>query len=266
MQEAAAQTSTIPAFLPDANAARTGQDDSEDASAANDEDGETDPLEANEQPGFQAFKEHMANWQNFASQYVSEAKTTHRKTVEVSPSQLARIAERMHDQLLSLDEEITSAWKTGHILHRQITNVLHALIVSTSGSTGRLASPKSSDRPLVEALRSATDNDDLALHPLAAIVLACPLVWAFLNPNEYYSASGTKSDKLRDEVEAALRAFQNKCGSEDAQFEPIWLSPPEISIAIGRAKAAKPRMIKQKGFFDVLNVVPRYYPKASAPK
>ncbi|MDR6188432.1 hypothetical protein QE372_000700 [Agrobacterium pusense] len=258
-----AQTSSIPAFLPDADVARTGQEDTEDA--AYDEDGEADPLEANEQSDFQAFMERMANWQKFARHYVSGAETTDRKNVAVAPSQLARIAERIHDQLLSLDDEVTSTWKTGHILHRQITNILHALIVTTSGSTGRLASPKSSDRPLVEALRSATDNDALALHPLAAIVLACPLVWAFLNPDESYSASGSKSEILRDEVDKALQAFQEKWGSEQAPFESIWLHPPEISIAIGRSAAA-PRIIKQNGFFDVLNVVPRYYPKANSAK
>lgn len=261
-----AQTSTVPAFMPDFNATRTSQEDMEDSSAAYDEDGETDPLEANEQSDFQAFMGRMENWQKFARQFVSGGEPTDRRTVAVSPSQLARIAERMHDQLISLDEEVTSAWKTGHVLHRQITNVLHALLVATSGSTGRLASPKSSDRPLVEALRSATDNDALALHPLAAIVLACPLVWAFLNPEESYSASGSKSDILRDEVEKALQAFQSKSGFEDVPFEPDWLNPPEISIAIGRAAAAKPRIVKQNGFFDVLNVVPRYYPKSTIAK
>ncbi|MEQ9865375.1 SIR2 family protein [Pectobacterium aroidearum] len=189
-----------------------------------------------------------------------------KKTAEVSASELAHIAERMHDQLLSLDEEVTLKWKAGHILHRQITNILHALLVTTSGSTGRLASPKSSDRPLGEALKRAAEREACAFHPLAAIVLSCPLVWAFLNPKEDYKASGSTVEKLRTQAEEALNVFQAKYGTEEACFDVAWLNPPELSIVVGRLNVANPRTVKQEGFFDLLNVVPRYYPNSGSTK
>ncbi len=263
-----ALTSIIPAFLPNTENAMAGQPEVEDVLSNGDDKGEVevDPLEAEEQSDFPAFIERMKAWKRFALQYSSGTEQPTRKTAEVSAAELARMAERMHDQLLSLDEEVTPKWKTGHILHRQITNVLHALLVTTSGSSGRLASPKSSDRPLVEALRRAADNEAQAFHPLAAIVLACPLVWAFLNPMEAYKASGTITDKLRDEVEEALQIFQAKYGSQETCFDPEWLSPPKIAIVVGRLHVANPRTVKQEGFFDLLNVVPRYYPKSGAAK
>ncbi|MBN5402452.1 hypothetical protein JY555_12730 [Serratia marcescens] len=260
-----ALTSIIPVFRPDAGVVRADQSEVDDTPSNSNAEGDFEPLEAEYKSDFQAFMERMNAWKCFARQYASEAEQTDRKTAEVSPSELARIAERIHDQLTSLDEKVTSEWKTGHILHRQITNVLHALLVITSGSSGRLASPKSTDRPLVEALRHATAKNARTFHPLAAIVLACPLVWAFLNPEEVYDVSGSSTDNVRDEVERALKVFQDNRGTEEIPFNSDWLSPPEISIAIGRPKAI-PRTVKQKGFFDVLNVVPRYYPKSSAAK
>lgn len=261
-----ALTSIIPAFVPATDAIKTSQGDLENLSMANDGEDVPDSLEGKEQADFPEFIERMKNWKRFAHHYTSKAETNQRKTADVSASELAHIAERMHDQLLSLDEEVTLNWKTGHILHRQITNVLHALIVTTSGSAGRLTSPKSSDRPLVEALRSSTETGANNFHPLAAIVLACPLVWAFLNPEESYSASGSKSDILRDEVSKALQTFQSRSGSVEAPFDPNWLNPPELSVAIGRTSIANPRTIKQSGFFDLLNVVPRYYSKSGSSK
>jgi hypothetical protein len=255
-----ARTSIVPAFLTNTNVARVGQFEIEDTPES--EDGEDDSQKAEEQSNFPAFMDQLHAWKRFAKQYSSGTE----KPAEVSPSELSRISERIHDQLLSLDEWIPLDWKTGHILHRQITNILHALLVTTSDNSGRWDSPKSSDRPLVETLRRVADNEAQTFHPLAAIVLACPLVWAFLNPDEAYKASGTSTDKLHEEVNKALTVFQNKWGKQEAPFEPAWLSPPEISIAIGRAGMATPRTVTQKGFFGVLNVVPRYYPKSSASK
>lgn len=261
-----ARTSIIPAFLPDTDIARSGQLEMDDAPAGNDGEEEAVPFEAEEQSDFPVFLERIKNWKLFAQQYTGGNIQADLRAADVSPSELARIAERVHDQLLSLDEEVTLEWKTGHILHRQITNILHALLATTSGSFGRLASPKSSDRPLVEALRRAADKDARDFHPLAAVVLSCPLVWAFLNPEEVYKASGTSTDNLRDEVEKALKAFQDNWGAGETRFDPEWLNPPNVSIAIGRRSVAHPRTVIQKGFFDVLNVVPRYYPKSSPAK
>lgn len=261
-----ARTYIIPAFLPDADIARSAQPEGGDVSASNDSEEDVAPFEAEEQPDFIAFLARMKSWKSFALQYTGGGVIRDLAIADVSPSELARIADRIHDQLLSLDEEVTLEWKTGHILHRQITNILHAMLVTTSGSFGRLASPKSSDRPLVEALRRAADKDARSFHPLAAMVLACPLVWAFLNPEEAYKASGSSTDVLRDEVQWALEAFQRKWGTDEAPFDPEWLSPPEIFIAVGRRNVAHPRTVSQRGFFDVLNVVPRYYPKPSTAK
>lgn len=261
-----ALTASIPAFLPDAELARSGQIAMDGEASADDDDDESSKSEPAEQPGFDAFMKHMRAWLRFSHQFTTASEAPARKLAEVSTADLARISERMHDQLLALDDEITPAWKTGHILHRQITNVIHALLVTTSESTGRFASPKSSDRPLVEALRRAAANDAKTFHPLAAIVISCPLVWAFLNPEESYASSGSKSDILRTEVEKSLQAFQASTGPSEAQFDPDWLRPPQISIAIGITKSASPRIVHQSGFYDVLNVVPRYYPKPSGRK
>ncbi|WP_145248510.1 hypothetical protein [Pseudomonas oryzihabitans] len=260
-----ARTSIIPAFLPDIEVTLSGSSEIEDMPAGADGE-ETAPFEAEEQSDFPRFLKCISEWKLFAKQYAGDDSDAHGKIAEASPSELARIAERIHDQLLSLDEEVTLDWKTGHILHRQITNILHALLTTTSGNFGRLASPKSSDRPLVEALRRASDQEARYFHPLAAIVLSCPLVWAFLNPEEAYKASGTSTYSLKDEAERALRTFQDNCGAEETPFNPEWLNPPIISIAIGRRSIARPRTVTQAGFFDLLNVVPRYYPKSSASK
>lgn len=262
-------TSIIPAFLPNTDDIPTvGQSEMEgdDSFSSINENEDIDSLETEVQSNFPAFVERMKAWKRFALQYTGGTEQHHTKTAEVSASELARIAERMHDQLVSLDEEVAPVWKTGHILHRQITNVLHALLVSTSGSLGRMDSPKSSDRPLVEALRRAAGKEASAFHPLAAIVLSCPLVWVFLNPKEAYKASGTTIEKLCDEAEMALKVFQANHGTKEASFDPAWLSPPEISIVVGRPNIANPRTIKQEGFFDLLNVVPRYYPNSGSTK
>ncbi|CNF27306.1 Uncharacterised protein [Yersinia nurmii] len=262
-------TSIIPAFLPNTDDIPTlGQSEMEgddSSSSINDTEG-AESLETEAQSNFPAFEERMKAWKRFSLQFSGGTEQSHAKTAEVSASELARIAERMHDQLVSLDEEVSLIWKTGHILHRQITNILHALLVSTSGSLGRMDSPKSSDRPLVEALRRASANKATSFHPIAAIVLSCPLVWAFLNPKEAYKASGTNTDILRNEVLAALNVFQENYGTEEACFDPAWLSPPEISVAVGRLNIANLRSVKQEGFFDLLNVVPRYYPKSGSAK
>jgi len=260
-------TSIIPAFLPNTDDIPTlGQSEMEgdDSSSSINATEGTESLETEAQANFPAFEERMKAWKRFSLQFSGGTEQSHAKTAEVSASELARIAERMHDQLVSLDEEVSLKWKTGQILHRQITNILHALLVSTSGSLGRMDSPKSSDRPLVEALRRASANKATSFHPIAAIVLSCPLVWAFLNPKEAYKASGTNTDILRNEVETALNIFQENYGTEEACFDPAWLSPPEISVAIGRLNIANLRSVKQEGFFDLLNVVPRYYPKSGS--
>ncbi|WP_155738544.1 hypothetical protein [Acetobacter pasteurianus] len=257
--DAIALTSIIPAFVPGDETSAIGQLPPEDEPLADDED-DADAPQANASTEFTEFLESLKAWHQFSRQYAQGGSLSDVTMAELSPSNLSRISERIHDQLVALDDEVTAKWKTGHILHRQITNVLHALLASTSGITGRLEAPKSSDRPFVHALRRVKSDQASAFHPLAAIIISCPLVWAFLNPDEHYAASGSTTDFLRKEVTIALNEFQISKGSNEVPFDSKWLEPPTISIAIGRANAANPRIVKQNGFFDLLNVVPRYYP------
>ena len=45
------------------------------------------------------------------------------------------------------------------------------------------------------------------LHPLAAILLSCPLVWVFLNPEGTFELSSTHQEKLRDTVRDTLNRW-----------------------------------------------------------
>lgn len=261
----------IPAFLPNTNNILTidqSEMEESDLFSSISEYEESNSIETTEKTDYPDYIEQMNAWVIFARQFIVDTKQSHPENTETSISELARIAERIHDQLLSLDEEVSPKWKTGHILHRQITNILHAILVTTSGSSSRIDSPKSSDRSLVEALRRAADvdNKNYIFHPLAAIVLSCPLVWAFLNPNEAYKTSGTTTITLRNEATAALKVFQTNYGTAETPFDPAWLSPPKIPVVIGILNAKHPHRIIQEGFFDLLNVVPRYYPNVGSTK
>ncbi|WP_128910858.1 hypothetical protein [Tropicibacter alexandrii] len=254
-----APTSIMPAFMPDAKVAREGSVDVSSTSA-DEEDDNNDEIETeDENSEYTAFLKNLQAWHEFAS-----ANSEH---AALSPAMLARVSERIHDQLIALDEAVKVDWKTGHILHRQITNILHALLVVSSGWSGRLDSPKTSDRPFVEGLQRAAADDARRFHSLAAIVISCPLVWVFLNPEESYKQSGTNLQFLRNEVEKALTTWQEARGSKEATFNPEWLKAPEIEIAIGRSiKRNSQRTLPQNGFYDVLNVVPCYSPKSGTSK
>ncbi|MCM5557283.1 hypothetical protein [Pleomorphomonas sp. JP5] len=259
-----ALSSIIPIFIPNAKLAQPDKsaETYTDQEESGDSDDKTGGNDDSTNKAFSVFQERLQAWHSFAKKNAPNA--------AVSPSMLTRIAERIHDQLYALDEEVTLEWKTGHILHRQITNILHALLVVTSNSFGRLDSPKGSDRPLVQALQRVGKD----IHPLAAIVISCPLVWAFLNPNETIQNSATATDSLREEVEKALTEWQkarpevqSDAASPKEQFKKEWLEPPEIRIAVGRITTkSKQNTVTVDGFFDVLNVVPRYYPQASGTK
>lgn len=269
-----ATNTTISAFNPKNNSyAPDKSDDNYDDDENDDESNKNNynnlpKTNENEFNEFNEFINKLKNWKKFSRQFETKDSKKENKLNELSPKQLALIAERIHDQLLSLDDSTLTNWKTGHILHRQITNILHAIISITSGKFGRLESPKNEDRVLGEALRKATADKSRTLHPLAAIILSCPLVWAFLNPEEKYNKTNysQESIKLRDEVENALTHFQNHMNPTENQFNPEWLTPPDIAITIGLIQTTTPRTVISKGFFDVLNVVPRYYPTSRATK
>jgi hypothetical protein len=69
---------------------------------------------------------------------------------------------------------------------------------------------------------------------------------------------------LQNDVLDALNAWADNRGSEAEQklnkenFK-TWTTPPEIPVKIGRiADKGKQRRVTVNGFFDLLNVVPRY--------
>ncbi|MBD9598561.1 hypothetical protein IB252_01750 [Pseudomonas sp. PDM10] len=203
---------------------------------------------------FEKFVQNLKEWHAFArSEHLNAA---------VSPAILGSIASRIHDDLMDLDEKVTSSWKSGQILHRQITNILHGILVLTSGLSGRKESPKASDRPFREALlRIVANKKEFSLHPLAVILLSCPLVWVFLNPREDDNRSESSAGSLKGTALAALKDWK----SNQAAFNNVnsldfekWLTPPKIRIKIGAViQSANQRSVLADGFYDVLNVVPR---------
>jgi hypothetical protein len=203
---------------------------------------------------FDKFLEKLKEWHAFAcGDFLS---TT------VSPSTLGSIASRIHDDLMDLDEKVTSPWKSGQILHRQITNILHGILVITSAVPGRKESPKVSDRPFREAIGRIIENKNgIPLHPLAVILLSCPLVWIFLNPREDVRQSGSAKSTLSGIVLAALNDWSNNQTAFAEAISPNfenWLTPPKIRIKIGAViQSANQRSVLVDGFYDVLNVVPR---------
>lgn len=203
---------------------------------------------------YDKFVQNLKDWHAFARQDFLNA--------SVSPSMLGAIASRIHDDLMDLDEKVTSSWKSGQILHRQITNILHGILVLTSGLPGRKESPKASDRPFREALaRLVGTKNEASIHPLAVILLSCPLVWVFLNPREDGNFNDSATSLLKG---TALEALKDWRGNQTygklitpPNFES-WLTPPKIRIKIGPiVQSANQRSVLMDGFYDVLNVVPR---------
>ncbi|WP_095180527.1 hypothetical protein [Pseudomonas sp. Irchel 3F6] len=218
---------------------------------------EEDAAGVSEDRDFDIFAKNLKDWHAFARDIHLDA--------AVSPAMLGSIASRIHDDLMDLDEKVTSSWKSGQILHRQITNILHGILVQTSGLPGRKESPKTSDRPLIEALgRIQAAGTEVSLHPLAIIVLSCPLIWAFLNPHDDDNLLEWAPNPLSLAASAALEEWQGGKGSQEAEnFKVnadfgIWLVPPAIPIKIGPiVQSGNQRSVTVSGFYDVLNVVPR---------
>lgn len=249
-------TSTVPAF----GSAFASDDDDLPAEEVADEPS-SDSTEDNEDlstveqvDAFDHFNTNLREWHAFSREHI--------ETVAVSPSMLGSIALRIHEDLMDLDENVTLAWRSGEILHRQITNILHGILVLTSNLPGRKVSPKDTDRPFVEALgQVATEK---APHSLAVILLSCPLVWAFLNPKEEAKLSGTSTVKLKKATTDALQNWKGKMDElgVDLKCSPDferWVAPPKIQVKFGPKSVTK-RSVELEGFYDVLNVVPRYAP------
>lgn len=211
---------------------------------------------------FQNFQQSMVAWKKFARS---------QKTAEVAPSIIGQIAQRLHDDLISLDSKVPKNWKVGETLHRQITTILHAVISVTSEHVGRRESPKMSDRPLIELLGRLQPGK---LSPLGAILLSCPLIWAFLDPAEEEAHGGANAVRLRKAAVAALnysypqnqQSSSNKSG--EASVYEGWVKPPDIEIRMNSFTTNRPgnstadsavlKTPKVRGFFDLLSVVPRY--------
>lgn len=245
-------SSTVPAFGTTVSSEDVDSSDDEEPpvpETGDAADGESDV--ADQKAAFENFSGNLKAWHTFARQHIEPG--------GISPAMLGSVAVRIHDDLMGLDENVTAVWKSGEILHRQITTILHGMLVSTSPMPGRKESPRDTDRPFVEALGQAVTKKNL--HSFVVILLSCPLVWAFLNPKAVFKRSGNSTASLNEAVKEALDAWKASRGNEkkdDGHFDfANWLVPPKIRINFGVNAVAK-RSVEVDGFYDVLNVVPRY--------
>ncbi|MFN7040212.1 MAG: hypothetical protein ACK4OH_03445 [Acidovorax temperans] len=219
------------------------EDDALDGDSAEDESAAAH--EATDE--FGVFQAKMTAWREFAQQV---------KEAGLSPETIGQISLRLHDDLMALDEKVPAAWKTGEILHRQITNVLHVVVSLTSDHVGRKESPKTSDKPLIDLL---SEKRSIRLHPLAVILLSCPLVWAYLDPGEA-GQTNANAARLHRNAAASLTLWQSKqADTSPKRFDPTWLDAPRVSVlAKAKQSKAKDLRVDVNGFYDLLNVVPRY--------
>ena len=177
----------------------------------------------------------------------------------LSPSLLGTLATRIHDDLSDLDQAVTASWGSGDILHRQITNILNAVVAVTSEAMGRKESPKQSDVPLINALR----KHGKSLHPMAVILLSCPLIWVFLKSKPADTESDAKTTTwVVDAARSALDEWRTSsvlAASTKPEDFQRWTTAPQIKVKISKiAEKGNQRLVTVNGFFDLLNVVPRY--------
>jgi len=229
------------------------------------EEEENDPEKIELNQSLDSIKQEGASYSDFLNalnEWLAFAREL-KDTTALSPSLLGVLANRLHDDLRDLDEvwRIGKVVMTGQILHRQITNVLNAVLTVTSELSGRKESPKSSDAPFGRVLKRTQTE---MLHPLSVVLLSCPLIWAFLNPKGTFEQSATSSENLRGTVCKALTDWRNALPETNRSglvpnFEK-WTEAPEVTVKIGRvlSKALNQRTVIVDGFFDLLNVVPRY--------
>jgi hypothetical protein len=242
----------------------TGSDDSTNDNSETDEDSSDDEddqeLNSAEDTGaYDKFIEALNDWLYFSKSL--------KETTALSPSLIGTLANRLNDDLRDLDENRNSRnpAATGQILHRQITTFLNAVITVTADHSGRRETTKTSDVVLKRALRRTRTE---MLHPLAAVLLSCPIVWAFLNPAE---DDETGEDGLRATVLNALEHwFEKSESAEGLKTKPDfkrWTTAPKIELKIGKTgNSTNPRSVNIDGFYDLLNVVPRYSDPAKGRK
>lgn len=206
------------------------------------EGGDEDAEEVEEinQYSYDVFLAKMKAWHQFA----------HGLDYRISPAMLGRIALRIHDDLLSLDEKVTAKWRSGEILHRQIICILHGVLATTSSTQGRKETSKTSDQAFVDLLKRFNKE---SMPTLAAVLLSCPLVWMFLNP----TGLGCKHNLW----EAAADAL--KCMATDGYTPGVYLVGHEeesIEVLVGPTRGGG-YVVEVVNFYQLLNVVPRYAAK-----
>ncbi len=222
---------------------------------------ETDGADTSPTSTYDTFYKNLQGWHTFARARAADA--------TLAPAQIMAFAARLHDDLLALDEEVRAPWGSGKILHRQITNILNAALVITTESLSRKESPKTSDQPLTTALSnwsrkespktsdqpSTTAPQDKTLHAFAAILLSCPLIWIFLDP---------QSDPKTGLKGKVIEALQNYDDSMSEKFVD-WTKQPKIGVKISKiVDDTYQRTVMIDGFYDLLNVVPRYSEQSKA--
>lgn len=241
---------TVPAFSINDNNEITNStstplnEDDED-----DKDDDVSSDDAGNDDSFNDFVKKIKEWRESSKEYFNCSRK--KDDFHISPTMLGEIANQIHAQLISLDTEVRENWQTGLILQRQITNILHVLITATSNSQYRVEAPKHTDEPLIRALNRTTKESPL--HPLAASVLSCPLIWIFLPPTD---RKGGRTPLYEAAKNALITSnFPTKEHSIDD-----FLTPPSFNILISRIRPKRNNdTVKQTGFFKILNVVPRYY-------
>ncbi|WP_182417777.1 hypothetical protein [Bartonella sp. HY038] len=220
---------------------------------------------------FYDYAQDIKKWRYFAAKLSSVTK--------LSPSMLGDLATRLHDDLVGLDDAVRSGGDvmTGQIVHRQIINILNSVIAVTGNIPGRRQSPKASDKVVFTTLKGLKKTGSVGLYPLAFILLSCPLIWAFLQPdktlanedNTPYDENETFREAVYEIlVENIIKMKELIVGEEERkEFEglfaeniDVWMTPPKIHVKIGRiAKDEKnQRYVTIDGFFDLLNIVPHY--------
>ncbi|MBX8534311.1 KAP family NTPase [Pseudomonas cichorii] len=187
------------------------------------------------QKAYELFHGTMKDWHEYACQFKNK----------ISPSLLGAIALRLHDDLLSLDEKVTSQWRSGEILHRQIVCVMHGVLATESSMPGRKETSKTSDQPFIDLLRKFSDEE---MPVLATVLLSCPLVWMFLNPIEYSLWSAANIALTKMDVNF----------SKESHMTGLWDESIKISVGSSRKN---PYQVEVLNFYDLLNVVPRYAAK-----
>lgn len=225
------------------------EEESSEQDKKNTEENKVD--ESKNDESFQLFENKLSEWHKLSQMKAS--------AMVISPSKLGAIALRIVDDLIALDEEITRNYSTGQIFHRQIMVVLHAILVETSTLNFKRETPKTTDRPFVEALQQAVGETG-GLHELAAIIISCPLIWLFLNPKGSYKTNDKTTIQLVEICQAQLKKYweETKISGESSKFNVSWLAASPVYVAIGSANAKFPTRIATRGFYDVLNVVPGY--------